>query len=111
MILAIHLLRPSPIINALVSNIMASLEHIPRTAVLEKRIHLLEASACSFGIEEDDEGDAEDIQPKEEEERAVADGLEEERRDHGDDALPIDQPTTDQAPPFARTLSGKISVG
>lgn len=25
--------------------------------------------------------------------------------------LPIDQPTTDHAPPFARTLRGKISAG
>lgn len=87
MILTIHLLCPSPIINTLISNIMAGLEHIPRTAVLEKRIHLLQASPCSFGIEEDDEGDAEDIQPKEEEESAVADGLEEEGRDHGDDPV------------------------
>lgn len=87
MFLTIHLFHPSPIIDPLIPNVMAGFEHIPRITVLEKGIHLLQASARGFRIHEDDEGDAEDVEPEEEEEGAVADGLEEEGGDHGDDAI------------------------
>ena len=55
--------------------------------LLEKSVHLLQAAPRRFRVQEDNEGDAEDVEAEEEEEGAVADGLEEEGGDHGDDAV------------------------
>ncbi len=49
--------------------------------MFEKRVHLLERTTCGLWIEEDHEGNTEDVEAEEEEQSAVADCLEEERRD------------------------------
>lgn len=66
---------------------MTRLENIPAATMLEEGIHLLQGAPRGFRVHEYDERDAEDVEAEEEEEGAVADGLEEERGDHGDDAV------------------------
>ena len=82
-----HLLGPAPIVDIHIPNVVARFEHIPAAAVLEEGIHLLQRAARRLRVHEYDEGDAEDIEPEEQQQRAVADRLEQERRDHGDDAV------------------------
>ena len=66
---------------------MARLEDVPAAAVLEEGVHLLEGAPRRLGVHEDDEGQAEDVEPEQEQQRAVADRLEQEGRDHRDHAV------------------------
>ena len=60
-----QLLSPPPILNALIANAMTARKHIPLATVFEKGVHLLERPAARFRVEEDDKGDAEDIEAEE----------------------------------------------
>ena len=83
----LHLLRPHPILDPLLPDLPTALVHVPAMPVLEKRIHLLQRPTSRLRVHEDHERDAEDVEPEQQEERPVANGLEEEGRDHGDDAV------------------------
>lgn len=83
----VHFLRPSPVVDALIPDIVTSFEDILAITMLEVCIHLFQRSSSSFRIQQYDERNAEDVESKEQKERAVADRLEQEGRDHRDDAI------------------------
>ena len=87
LVLRMQLLGPSPIIDLKFPDVVARLEDVPAAAVLEEGVHLLEGSPGRLGVHEDDEGQAEDVEPEQEQECTVADGLEQEGGDHRDDAV------------------------
>ena len=86
-IIASEFLRPAPVLDALLSDILASLEDIPALAVLEERVHALEGPPGSLGVEEDDKGDDEDVEAEEQEQRAVSDRHKQEGRNHRHDTV------------------------